>query len=470
MNSIHTKNPFKRGRDDDPYYDSDSDTEKRSAATRAGVVGAWPRFLVVEGTSEERPLSKIHPFAIQKCFDGVSSTGFESIKKLRNGSYLVECKSKRASELLLKVSGSSWLDRPIRVTPHKGLNTSKGVLRCADLQDVPEDEIQSELQSQGVLDVKRVYITKEGKKIPTNTLFLTFAMAKLPESVKVGYILAKITPFVPSPLRCFKCQKFGHTSSNCSAKEVCRNCSKDKHEGDCSAAPQCVNCEGKHPSSSKDCPKWKLEVEIQRIKTLERCSFADARKKAMAQAPPTSYARTVASSAVPERGIVSENAIEKLVTAITALVQRVDKMEKQMSSFMAKQGTKPTQPPPGATTQSPPGTPTLPPHGASHPSRENKPQQGVNKHAPPGQNRQAPPGLNRQAPPGHNKPPVKGKALIKAATRTGSASNLLDLKGVATIKGLTKKDIHLSPSKTALPTGNRSSSFEDLEDGMETET
>jgi hypothetical protein len=48
---------------------------------------------------------------------------------------------------------------------HYGLNQSKGILfdRDHDLDDIPEQEIQKELESQGVVNVKR--FTKNGMKL-----------------------------------------------------------------------------------------------------------------------------------------------------------------------------------------------------------------------------------------------------------------------------------------------------------------
>ena len=45
--------------------------------------------------------------------------------------------------------------------------------RPRDLADVSEVEIRDELKDQGVVGVNRVTLKKEGKVIPTNTLFLT---------------------------------------------------------------------------------------------------------------------------------------------------------------------------------------------------------------------------------------------------------------------------------------------------------
>ena len=62
----------------------------------------------------------------------------------------------------------------MHVSVHKTLNSSCGVIRCRELSDMSEIEIRDELKTQGVVEVHRVTVKKEGKVIPTNTLFLTF--------------------------------------------------------------------------------------------------------------------------------------------------------------------------------------------------------------------------------------------------------------------------------------------------------
>ena len=263
----------KRSRSDfSPTYtdDSDSDIEARQDAYRSGIPDAWPRFLVVEAANSDQPIHNMSPFIIQKWFEGISSTGFSSIKKLRAGSFLVECSSKRSSDLLLKRDGSKIVETPIRVLIHRQLNLSKEVIRCHHLKGLSDGEMKSELSPQGVIDARRVTIKKNGVVILTNTILLTFATSKLPETIKIGYLRVKVSPFIPNPLRCFKCQKFGHTSGVCKSEEICIKCGKQRHEEDCKNQASCVNCEGGHQSNSKDCPRWKTEQEIQRVKTLER--------------------------------------------------------------------------------------------------------------------------------------------------------------------------------------------------------
>ena len=67
-----------------------------------------------------------------------------------------------------------FVDRPVHVSVHKTLNSSRGVIRCRELSDMSEIEIRDELKTQGVVEVHRVTVKKEGKVIPTNSLFVTF--------------------------------------------------------------------------------------------------------------------------------------------------------------------------------------------------------------------------------------------------------------------------------------------------------
>ena len=48
------------------------------------------------------------------------------------------------------------------------------MIRCHELSDLSEVEIRDELKTQDVVEVHRVTVKKEGRVIPTNTLFLTF--------------------------------------------------------------------------------------------------------------------------------------------------------------------------------------------------------------------------------------------------------------------------------------------------------
>ena len=73
----------------------------------------------------------------------------KSIKRLRDGSFLVECGKRAQAQNLLPTN--RFIDRPVRVLIHKTLNSSQGVIRCRDLPDMLE--IWDELKDQGVVGV-----------------------------------------------------------------------------------------------------------------------------------------------------------------------------------------------------------------------------------------------------------------------------------------------------------------------------
>ena len=219
----------KKRRVDRTFYDSDSDYETRTMTMN------WPRFLLVESGDDSLPVTKLSPFAIDKGFQALISGRLRSIKRLRNGTFLVECDTKKQSDLLLK--SQKLVDRPMTVSIHPTLNSSRGVIRCRELAGMSETDIRDELSEQRVILVKRIRRKEDGQDKDTNTLFLTFCNANLPKDIRIGYLRVKVDPFIPNPLRCFKCQKYGHGAQRCSSAAVCPKCALE-HEGPCTNPPQ----------------------------------------------------------------------------------------------------------------------------------------------------------------------------------------------------------------------------------------
>ena len=181
---------------------------------------------------------------------------------------------------------TTWfVDRPVRVSIHKALNSSHGVIHCHGLSGMTEMEIRTELQEQGVVEVHRVTVKKDTEKVPTNTLFLTFNTPDLPKEITVGYLKVKVALFVPNPMRCFNCSKFGHMSQHCKVAAKCTGCGKDKHEGQCEGPKLCSNCNGPHASLAKDCLVWQKDKEVQRVRVEKHISFPEARQLVEAKVP-----------------------------------------------------------------------------------------------------------------------------------------------------------------------------------------
>ena len=266
----------KRKNSDEEDYDSDQAYLERYKKTREEILKAklfFPRFLMKTSGDDEKSLSRLSTFAIQKgiqCLVGEPKT----IKRLRSGDLLIEVDRETHSTKLLAITELAQV--PVKVSPHRTLNTSKGVLKTPELKNTTREELLTQLKKQGVTDARMVTNKKNGEMIRVNTAILTFNRPTPPATLKVGFERCTVQPYVPSPLRCFKCQQFGHHQDNCSKTKVCAKCAQPDHQDTaCTSAVKCVNCNGEH---TENWPRWITEKEIQRARTERKISFPEARK------------------------------------------------------------------------------------------------------------------------------------------------------------------------------------------------
>ena len=72
----------------------------------------------------------------------------KTIKQLQRGDILVETEKQSYSTMLLGLTQLAGV--PVRLSPHRSLNTSRGMIRSRDIADCNVAEIVEELQPQGV--------------------------------------------------------------------------------------------------------------------------------------------------------------------------------------------------------------------------------------------------------------------------------------------------------------------------------
>ncbi|GBN59552.1 hypothetical protein AVEN_24391-1 [Araneus ventricosus] len=231
---------------------------------RAG--GCLPLLSSVRLSENNETFTNVSPFLVEKAITG--SVGIVTSTKLRcSGDLLVEVASRKQAQQILSINFLSNI--PVSVQQHETLNTSKDVITYGRLLNLPIEEITQELSGQGVKDLRRINIRRDVN-----------------------------LPYIPNPLRCFKCQRFDHSKTNSLETLTCVRCAVAGHESTgCTAVEKWVNCQGKHTSFSRSCPKWKQEKEVVATK-YQNISFPEARRLVKAQTPPVgrSYASVVAKN------------------------------------------------------------------------------------------------------------------------------------------------------------------------------
>ena len=164
-------------------------TDILTTSLNSPQICSWPRFLLIKGTDNERPLFKLSPFAVNKATVAVLGSDPLNIKKLRNWEILIEVDKETQSSKLLKATKMNLtvdIVIPIPVSPHYSLNTKKGVIRCLDIKDFSDAEILG-LKDEGVIKLDRISVFRDGLRKLSGTFILTFQSQTLPKYIRVGY-------------------------------------------------------------------------------------------------------------------------------------------------------------------------------------------------------------------------------------------------------------------------------------------
>ena len=275
------------------------DLEPRGSGQPAAA--PTPRVLIF--SCESRNLASLSPFQRKEGCDRFGKV--LRCEKLKDGGIEVEFAHEKEAKRALAANhfefttrdshGKQQVKLPITVSAHRTKNFSRGVIFCFDLKDVSDGDIEEGLSEYGVVSARRIRSRRAGASIPTHNILLTFNQIDLPREVVVGYVRVKVRPYIPNPMRCFQCLRFGHTRANCDNKPTCALCASTDHAGDeCeSETKRCVNCgasQTPHSAFDPKCPAFLREKEIAAIKATERVSFKEARERYNATHPSRSYA------------------------------------------------------------------------------------------------------------------------------------------------------------------------------------
>ena len=122
----------------------------------------------------------------------------------------------------------------------------------------------------------------QGELIETNRYIITFAGTKIPNLIKLADWHHEIVQqYIPNPISCNNCQKFGHTKKWCrKADEICAWCGGAGHKANyCSAELRCSNCSGAHSANYFRGDAYLFRCEIEATMAREYITRLEATEK-----------------------------------------------------------------------------------------------------------------------------------------------------------------------------------------------
>lgn len=194
----------------------------------------------------------------------------KKISKVNRNTLLVQITSSKQITSIQQLK--TVANHPITTSLDPHLSFAKAIVQSKVMSSMTEQELKEKLTSQGVINW-----VKLGQS-SSHTYLLTFRSSEAPALIRLSSFQCVITkPYAPSPMRCKKCQKIGHTKNQCRSKtEHCRTCCQPDH-ATCDGTPFCINCGESHPPSSDECPHFLMRKRILHVQATQRIPFREAK-------------------------------------------------------------------------------------------------------------------------------------------------------------------------------------------------
>lgn len=155
----------------------------------------------------------------------------------------------------------------------------KGIIYNRILTTIVEDQIDSELKEQGVVQFFRLQKPdgQTGIKLYTGSIILNFK-SDIPSHIIISKIRIQVNHLTQKPMICFHCGILGHTRARCVKKSVnfCSKCYFD-HGPNNECISRCKQCQGDHSSVDPSCPILIKELQILKVKESHGLSYFDAK-------------------------------------------------------------------------------------------------------------------------------------------------------------------------------------------------
>lgn len=252
-------------------------------------------------------------------------------KVLSNGNILIICRSKaqRDKALLVKHLGDRAVETFIPGFNQDGV---QGVIYGVDT-DISEDDLFRNLKGAEVRGVRRFKTMRDGERKDSTAVLVTFKEDVLPQRVSLGFIIYPVKPYERPPLRCFKCQRFGHIAAVCRGVRRCGKCGGQHDRAEClSTELKCCNCGGNHMAGFRSCVHAVRAQHVETIRSTENVSYAEAVKRVSDGSGPEVTCPLGAGQSSAQNVIIPENSFIVDQTAFLAFLVEILWVSKQINT------------------------------------------------------------------------------------------------------------------------------------------
>ncbi len=185
------------------------------------------------------------------------------------GGYVVKCADQNQARGIQRLRELPGLGILVKTEVHRPPpKFIQGIIRGVDI-DLTGEELSAALGAQ---------VAKSRRLGKTTSVLLHFSGTELPPNVKLGYMTFSVSEFVNGPVRCFKCQEFGHIGSSCRGNIRCVRCGGGHAVVNCSVQdkPVCFRCNGEHSAAWGQCPKVLEAKEVASVQRSRGVSYSQA--------------------------------------------------------------------------------------------------------------------------------------------------------------------------------------------------
>ena len=245
--------------------------------------GTWSRYLVLT-TSKAISAAKLELLLLS-----ISPSKDMNFRLINHNEWLIEATTKEQSEIYQSISNLNGID--VSVTKHDNLNSIFGTVILPENNDgdgLPEEHILLDSLRLRYPNIQKVEVYNiPNRKQPHKQWRIAkikFEGQVLPKDIKIEGQRRELRPFIPKPLQCKLCSKYGHSYKVCRNPRICAYCGSECHPTTWNCGtPKCINCSQNHHARSKECPFYIYNTELKLLVSRSGMSFPEARQELRAR-------------------------------------------------------------------------------------------------------------------------------------------------------------------------------------------